>query len=883
MKKILKITGIILLVIVLALIILPFALKGKILEMAKSEMNKTLNAQVDFDHLGLNFFRSFPNASVNLDNFCITGVNEFEGDTLFFAPSLSATVNVKSLWGDSGLEIVKVSADKANIRAIVLENGKANWEIMKTEEEQAVDTTQSNFKLQLKKVDVNHADIYYEDRASKMNVELKDLNLNLSGDMTANETDMRTNFTIDGLTFLMDRIPYLSKAKTKANMEIKADLKNGKFTLSKNTLQINEIKANLEGWVALPEDGSIEMDLKLNAPSTQFKDILSMIPAIYAKDFKNLKTSGEAVLTASAKGVMKDDLLPAFDARLDVSNAFFQYPGMPKSVSNIQANIRAYSAGGSMNNTIVDIPKFHFEMGGNPFDLKLLLKTPMSDPNIDLSAVGKLDLSMVKEVYPLEDMELSGNLNANLQLKTLLSYVEKEQYDKVEASGTLNVKDMLIKSSAKNDIEVKNAQLAFSPRYVDLSAFSAQIGKNDLAANGKLENFIPYFMKNETLKGNLSVSSNYLNLNDFMTTADESAADTTGIIEIPKNLDFNLSGNFKQVIFDKLDMSNVSGQITIKDGKAEMKNVALTALGGNLNVNGYYDTGKNPKQPDISLDLNIKNASFSQTFSTFVTIQKLAPIFENMVGNYSTQFKMNSSLGDNFMPLLNSLTASGLLQSNNVEISGVSALDGLASALKNESLKDLKVKDLKLPFAINDGRVNTKPFDLNFGSGSMNLSGSTGLDQTIDYTAKVKLSDKLTNNYLQNVNVKIGGTFTNPKFSIDTKDVADQLLGKLASSVLGGDTQGSLKEQLSEQIDKQADNLRKQAKETGDKLVAEAEKQGQNLIDEANKTSNALAKIAAVKAAEASAKKLKDEAQKKAGQLSDEAEKQIQALKDKKQ
>ena len=234
------------------------------------------------------------------------------------------------------------------------------------------------------------------------------------------------------------------------------------------------------------------------------------------------------------------------------------------------------------------------------------------------------------------------------------------------------------------------------------------------------------------------------------------------------------------------------------------------------------------------------------------------------------------------MPVFSSLTANGLLQSSNVEIKGVSVLDGLASALKNESLKDLKVKDLKLPFSISDGRVATKPFDIHFGSGTMNLSGTTGLDQTIDYTAKVNLADKLSNAYLKNVNVKIGGTFTKPTFNVDVKDVADQVLGKVADAVLGGTGSGaSLTEQVNDQIDKQIENIRQQAKEVGDKLVAEAEKQGQKLIDEANKTSNPLAKIAAVKAAEAGAKKLKDEAQKKADQLNGEADKQIEALKNK--
>lgn len=895
MKKIIKITLITVAVLLLILIVSPFLFKGKIIEVVKKEVNKTMDAQIDFSRLGLNFFKSFPHASISLDDFYVVGINEFEGDTLFYAKNLAVTVNIKSLFGDSGYEITKVSVSDAKLHAIVLEDGKANWEIVPESDSEKPDSEESSdFKLQLKDVSISNSDIMYDDLASKMSASLNNLNLNLSGDMTADETTIKTKFTIDALNFVMDKIPYLSKAKATADVDILADLKNMKFTLADNHLQINEIKAGLDGWIAMLEDDGMEMDIKLNAPATQFKDILSMIPAIYAKDFKDLKTSGEATLEASAKGIMKDESLPSFDAKLNIANAMFQYPGMPKSVTNINTNIHAYSKGGSADNTVIDISKFHFEMGGNPFDLRLLLKTPMSDPNINLSAVGKLNLGMIEEIYPLDDMELTGVLDANMKLATLMSYIEKEQFEKVEASGTLNVKDMLVNSEDMESIQVQNATLSFSPRYVDLGAFSAQIGKNDIAANGKLENFIPYFMKGETLKGNLSVKSNYLNLNDFMSqeeTSAESDSTSLALFEIPKNIDFTLNGGFKQVIFDNLNMSNVTGLITVRDGKVDMKNLEMNALGGKLNVNGYYDTGKNPKQPEVSMALDIKEVSFAETFSTFVTIQKLVPIFENMFGTFSTNLQLTTPLGEGFMPILTSLDASGLLASNNVEIKGVEVLNGLAATLKNESLKELSIKDLKLPFSIENGRVATKPFDVKFGGGIMNLSGTTGLDQSIDYMAKIDLADKLSNKYLQSVNVKIGGTFSSPKFSLDTKEVADQLLGNIAGSILGSEETGAslseqiedkkeeLTEKFNEEIEKQAENIRKQAKEAGDKLIAEAQKQGQKLVDEANKTSNALAKIAAVKAAEAASKKLEEEAAKKANELNQEAEKQVTNLK----
>ena len=882
MKKFLKVAGIVLLVVLLALIALPFLFKGKIIEFVKNEVNQTVNAKVDFDRVGLNFFRSFPDASVSLDNLRVTGTDEFENDTLFYAKSLSATINLKSLFGSSGYEIKKILADQACVHAHILESGKANWDITKEEQPEAqADTTA--FKLQLKEVTIRNSDIYFDDDSSHINIALQNVNVGLSGDMAADEAKIKTNFTIDALSFIMDKIPYLSKAKASGDVTVDADFKNTKFTLADNKLQLNEIKANLNGWVSFPDEESTDMDIQLNAPDTQFKDILSLIPAFYMKDFKDLKTSGKVSLEASAKGVMKGEAMPVFDVKLLVSDAFFQYPAMPESVSNIRTNIHAYSNGGSMDNTLVDISDFHFELGGNPFDFQLNLSTPVSDPNIRLSAQGNLDLGKVKNVYPMDSMELNGNLAANLKLATRMSYIDKAQYDKVEASGTLNVKNMQIKSEGK-DIQINNAGLSFSPRYVDLDNFSAQIGKNDITANGKLENFLPYFMKDETLQGNLTVSSNYLNLNDFMSDSAASSADTTQmeIIEIPKNLDFLLTGNFKQVIFDQLNMTQVTGQIAVKDGKAEMKNLVMNALGGKLNVNGYYDTGKNPKQPEVSLNLDVQEVSFAQTFSTFNTIKQLAPIFENLTGNYSTKFQMVSPLGSDFMPVLASLTANGLLSSGNVAISGNSVLDGLASTLKNESLKDLKIKDLKLPFTIDTGRVSTKPFDINFGGGKLNLQGSTGLDQSINYTAKVNLPANVSNQYLNNVTVLIGGTFTKPTFNLDLKNAADQLLGNLAGSVLkGGDDSQGVSQQASDKVNEQIEAIRQQAKDSGDKLVAEADKQGQSLIDQANKTSNPIAKAAAVKTAEASAKKLKDEAQKQADNLNAQAEKQIQALKDK--
>ncbi len=83
MKKFIKIVSIIILCFLVVILVLPFAFQGKILKMAKDQINSSLNAKADFDKLSLSFLRYFPNATVGLKKLYVAGINEFEGDTLF--------------------------------------------------------------------------------------------------------------------------------------------------------------------------------------------------------------------------------------------------------------------------------------------------------------------------------------------------------------------------------------------------------------------------------------------------------------------------------------------------------------------------------------------------------------------------------------------------------------------------------------------------------------------------------------------------------------------------------------------------------------------------------------------------------------------------------
>ena len=136
-------------------------------------------------------------------------------------------------------------------------------------------------------------------------------------------------------------------------------------------------------------------------------------------------------------------------------------------------------------------------------------------------------------------------------------------------------------------------------------------------------------------------------------------------------------------------------------------------------------------------------------------------------------------------PVLETMQGNGSLSTKDLSLSGVKVIDQIAEAVNKPDLKEMKVKDMTLDFTIKDGRVATQPFDIKLGDYVMNLSGSTGLDQTIDYSGKIKLPASAGDlAKLTTLDLKIGGSFTSPKVSIDTKSMANQAVEAVADKAI---------------------------------------------------------------------------------------------------
>jgi len=913
-KKGIKISSFILLGLFLLILILPMFFQKQIMQVALQEANKMLNAKITIENGRLSLIRNFPNPTIVLQGVLVENIVPFSGDTLLKADEISAGINLFSLFSDS-YHIKKVLLKNIRVNLITNRDTVSNWDIVKSSTTpEKEDTASTKFNLKFDKISIENADIRYENLLTDMLANVHDFNFELSGQLSSDRTTLKTTMNAVAIDLKMHGISYCNKLQLDLKSKIDADLKNSKYIVLDNEIKLNALLLQLDGWIAMPDD-PVDMDITLTMPQNEFKNILSLIPSIYAKEFKDIKADGKVAFHAFAKGRLEGEHYPSFGITLNVENAKFQYNSLPAGVTHINLNAAVTNKGGVLDNTIINIKNFGFAILNNSFGLRAYIATPISDPNMDLNLKGTVNLADIKKVYPLDaGQEMTGIFKMDVALKGLLSYVEKEQYDKFEAKGNMNINNLIIKNSqnSKNDIHLPEAELIFTAAKLNLTKLVASIGRNNIAANGYVQNYLTYIFKDGTLKGSLLANSNYLNVNDFMSNESKTTQQTQKsssepqasltLVQVPNNLDVVANMSVKKLIYDNMNMDNAQLACSIKDAKVTISNLAAQLFSGNIKVNGSYAT-PTPKQGYAEIDVNVAHISCAELYQTFDVFKHYLPVLNKADGKVSVSLKGNTALDEKMSPKYEQLNLKGTLSLADVKIAQLETLNKISNELKLDKLQTIQLKDVKMQYAIEQGKMHTYPFDFQVDKAKVAVeSGSVGMDKSLNYTAVVvfptevlgvqtiafanSLASKaaalgINANMEQEVKfaVKLSGTLTKPTISIGLDKARD----------LMQNTVEQVKEQVKETVNKALEEAQKQAEElvatarkaaadlvaaqkkAADKILADAKAEGDKMIAA---TTNPIEKAAKKVAAEA----LLKEAQKKADKLNAETQNQANKM-----
>ncbi len=909
MKQFLKIIFSISVIALIILIFVPILFQPKIENLVKTELNKQLNAKISFNEVKLSILSSFPDFKFEIHDLSVVGVNNFENDTLASIKKLKLNLDLISVIKGDNISIDKIVIDDPLLIIKVLEDGDANYNITQSSEtETEIEEVEgsSGIKINLKSFEINRAIIVYDDFESQMLAVIQDLDFNLSGNLSDKSTELDIVTKIASFDFEYEGVRYLNSSLINFNGAIDADLENFVFKFLENQFEINKFPIEFTGMFGMTEN-DINLDFKYSSPKTDFVHLLSLVPAIYSNQFENITTNGDMAFSGAVKGIYNDNQMPAFNLDLLVENALFKYPDLPRSAENINIALQVSNPGGDVDFTEIWLKKFHVDLGKNPIDISMRIKSPVSDMYLDGQINGKLDFASIKDIIPIDDMSIQGNLDISLQMIGFLSAIENEQYSDFATSGNLLLKNFKLTSlDFPEPVEINLAEMSFSPESVELKSFDSKIGSSDMQLTGRFENYIPYVFSNEILIADFSLTSTELNLNKLLQSEEDTIvveneeSTPLSVVEIPNNIDFRFTSTMKKLIYDKLIIDDLVGVMVLKDSKLSMDKLAMNLLDGNMLLSGYYSS-QNISAPEIDFNMNMKNIAIDKSYSAFQTVEKLAPLAKYCKGNISAGISLKSLLDETMNPIQSSINSSGNISSKNIVITNSKIFETLGDKLNIDKLKEPSISDFDAEFEIIDGVLEVKPFETKFAGQKATMSGSQGIDRSIDYKMALNIPSKkfaqsltkafpnqaagLSADFI-NLDVLFIGTLDDPKVNVglgksgkSIKDVVtDKVKAEVETKIEKGkeDINAELKkrkEKLLSDAQKKADTLKEAAKKTAEKIRSEAKNKADK-IEEAAKNKSFVEKKIAKKTAD----KLRKTANKKADAIIVEADKKADAI-----
>ncbi len=786
--------------------------KPRLGDYIKSVLNSSVEAQIEYSDADISLFKAFPGVSVTLRDLQVTEKSAQSPDTLGTVERFSVAFDALSIFsGEFNVHSVRVERPRIIVRKDSA--GRSNWDIFPDKEATETREDTSGVTLSLRDFRVTDGFVSFFDSTNGNSFIVEGLNHHMKGRLRGGSSMLVTDNAIKEFSVNLGGVTWLKKTKASFSAEIAADLENRKFTFKDNRLGLNDLDVVFNGTVSLIDD-AVNTDLDFKADKAALKELLSLLPAVYEKNYEKLDAEGAVVLSGHVKGLYKEDQLPAFKLGIDVSNGSFGYEGVPVKAEEVAFRGSVENPGGDADKTSLSVPKFNLKINGEPFAMSIGVRTPVSDPYIEATVDGSIDLADFQRIYPIDDLKIQGELRSNIVLKGSLSAFNAgvSGLGRTEAYGSIMAKGVSIASEKFTpDISITTAQLNLSPGYLNLVDLRMKTGKSDFSATGRLENYIAFIMRKGSLRGTAEVRSNFVQLDEFRNLEKEKAA-----LVIPKNVSMKINGNFDRVVFGEMQFEKATGAIVMEDERLDFRGINAQTLGGNVTIGGFYSTKGGETDTDFSI--NAAEMNITRSYESLKLLETVAPVAEYAKGDVSAKLNMRSRLDENLKPVPETISGKGRVETAGLVVEDFPPIRKLALLLDVDALDTLRVPEAALDFAIENGLVTTAPFSFTVNDIKLNASGVTGFDKSLDWKIGLEIPKRyigkagvetvtglLKKLPLKNLDVTLPdtvlvdavlkGSITKPEIGLDLGKTADRITTRLKK-----DLQKSVSDKIIDQL-----------------------------------------------------------------------------------
>lgn len=811
-KKIIKITlwlvGIISFLIIVS-VLLVYVNREEIKAVFVKELNKQLLTEIKVSAIDIEFFSTFPLASLTLDNVLAydafpseqgvkTRIREKNSDdTLFFFKKLYLTFNVWDIVKED-YNIKTIIANDGCFNMKVNSNAEVNYEFWKPSESK----TESNFSLSLKKISLNNIKYSYKNDCTKQYFEIFLKSSQAKGDFTSNQQEIkfRSNsrikkMQIDNLLISQDR-----------DMDIDIDFSNNTITktmsVKQGELVIDGFKFGLTGSMTYADSTLISLLVK--GRDINLGEMISLFPEDFRNKFNDYDSKGELVFNFQMQGLIDKTNMPSLNADFIIKNGELRNKktGITFSKINLKGN---FSNGVSRNSETSFLKLDNFSFFFNEGQIKGYAKlNNFANLSLDANVNANVNLKTVHKFIQVKEItELTGLLNIDFKIQGDIKSLEKVKdkgLNEITMSGKGSVKSLNYKDTRiPHPIANLSSDFVFNNTTIDIEKLNGYIGTTSILFNGKVEEILPFVFnqcKVFNLKGDLKVG--ILNTNEWLSKTDNTKPkDKTSESIFPLFLNAELNAEIKKLIYEKSEIDNFKSKIKLINGNLILDDLSFNAYGGS--VSGKMSMLLNSESPKLIGDINIIKVNSSKFFYSMDNFGQNSLTNKNIEGDITAKINFSAELDKNNDFLNDKLSVNAKYKIEDGKLIDIPLLKKLSYFVDEAALNRICFEKIESSISINKSCVTIDEIDIKSNAVNFSFLGKHYFNKNIDYRAEIKLSelaskkkkaklDKIQKEFGEiqqdassrtSLFVKITGTTDKPIFSYDTKksiEIAKQKL-----------------------------------------------------------------------------------------------------------
>lgn len=780
---------------------LVFIYEEEVVNLIIKELNKHLKTEVRIDtkNIDLTIIKSFPDCALEFKELTAMDAKEFKSDdTLLYAERLSLAFNIKDLF-NKNYTIKKIELENAQCHLKVDKKGNANYFVWKSD---SGSTGSDSLKFALEKISLKNVDVSLKDSKHKIKLNTSVKELNFKGKFIEDNYTLISDGSAYVNLFQVEKIKYVQNKNVKFDIEF--DVSGSTYTIRKSETSINYTQLVSNGAFVI-KDSLQSLDINFNGKNLDIASTLSLLPEKFQNQIHDYESDGE--FYASGECHYKNGQPFILKSDFGIKKATITYKEKNTTLTNVNllGNITV-----NEHRSNLTLKNISANLNNNNFtgDMEL---TNFKDPYLKLKLAANTKLEELIAFYPIDTLEnLSGSINMNAEIEGLISEMKTNAYSpSIKASGNAVITDLkaTFKQTDKH-INIPEGKLELNNRHLNVYGLQLIRGNSDVMLVGELPNFLSYlFDPKEPLTIVAHVKSDKIELEDFLFGAGKSSENAS--INIPNNLDFNVSVDVAHLTFGKFVADNIKGNMLLKNQKVALKDLSLNVTDGEVKLNIFADaSGDNLK---VSADCDLNKLNIQKLFSQLNNFGQTTIKDDNLKGFVTANIDFSGTWDKKLKVDLNSINLTSSILIERGELIGFKPLESLAKYIDVNELKHIKFSTLQSAVEIKNRVITIPRTSIKSNAINMELWGTHGFDNVIDYHIQLLLSEIIAKRPKKNKDFdeELSLVENDPE---NRRSVFIVMTGPIDNPTIKYDRKGA-KEKIKQDIKQEKQNLKQLLKE----------------------------------------------------------------------